>query len=288
MATLKDIRRRIRSVQSTQQITKAMEMVAAAKLRRAQERSLSARPYAAKMTAILRSLSSAAGERDHPLFEVRTVEKRTLVVLASDKGLCGSFNTNVFREAEHSLHDAAREVTDVIGVGKRATAYFSKRGWTSSLTIPELGDQVDLVRAQVLARHVVELYEHAATDQVDFLFTRFVSTAKRQIILEKFLPIAPDALSEQEAGRRSNDYIFEPDAERVFSGLLPRYVQTKVMSAMADSLASEHAARLVSMSAATKNAGDMISNLTLIRNKLRQAAITKEISELVGGAEALK
>jgi len=284
MATLKDIRRRIRSVQSTQQITKAMEMVAAAKLRRAQDRSLSARPFAAKMTEILQNLASAAAGASHPLFDVREVRRRTLVVVASDKGLCGSFNANVLRQAEIDLRGCDRQGIDIIPVGKRVMAYFGKRGWTSSHRVAELGDQVDLVTAQVLARHIIERYIHEQTDRVDFVFSRFITTARRVVVKEAFLPITPPGQRTQIA----KDYIYEPNAAAIFAELLPRYVQTKVMSALAESLASEHAARLISMTAATKNAGDMISSLTLIRNKLRQAAITKEISELVGGAEVLR
>ncbi len=284
MATLKDIRRRIRSVQSTQQITKAMQMVAAAKLRRSQEKILSSRPYAARMTMILRSLASAAGEQSHPLFEKREVRKRTFVVIASDKGLCGAFNANLFRHTEHEMMGLERASIDLIPVGRRATDYFRRRAWRGSYQIPELGDQASLETAQSLARHLVGLYAHGETDAVDFLYTRFLSMGSRRIVQERFLPIVPDA---QDAGR-TKDYIFEPSAEGIFGELLPRYIQTRVLTAIADSIASEHASRLIAMTAATKNAGEMITVLTLIRNKLRQAAITKEISELVGGAEALK
>ena len=284
MATLKDIRRRIRSVQSTQQITKAMEMVAAVKLRRAQHRSLSARPYAAKMTEILQNLASAAAGASHPLFDAREVRRRTLVVVASDKGLCGSFNANVLRAAEIDLRGCDRQHIDIIPVGRRVMTYFRKRGWTSSHRVAELGDQVDLVTAQVLARHIVDLYVRGETDRVDFVFTRSITTARRVVVKEVALPITP----QEQRTQIAKDYIYEPTASVIFGELLPRYVQTRVMSALADSLASEHAARLISMTAATKNAGDMISSLTLIRNKLRQATITREISELVGGAEALR
>jgi F-type H+-transporting ATPase subunit gamma len=284
MATIKDIRRRIRSVKSTQQITKAMEMVAAAKLRRAQDRILLARPYAAKMTEILQQLASAAGEVSDPLFEVREVRRRTIVVIASDKGLCGAFNANVFRHVETSLRGVDRSTIDLIPVGKRASEYFGKRGWKGSYRIPELGDQVNLGRAVQLARWVIDLYRRGETDSVEFVYTKFISTGTRRIVEETFLPIAPGT----GAPVQTRDYIFEPNAATIFSTLLPSSVQSRVQTAFADSLASEHAARLISMGSATKNAGEMISALTLIRNKLRQAAITKEISELVGGAEALK
>ncbi|MBM3286678.1 MAG: ATP synthase F1 subunit gamma [Candidatus Eisenbacteria bacterium] len=284
MASIKDIRRRIRSVQSTQQITKAMEMVAAAKLRRAQERSLSARPYAERMSAILASLSGTAAAHAHPLFGSKGDGRRTIVVIASDKGLCGAFNSNLFRFAENEIGGVDRGRTNLICVGKRACDHFGRRQWTGSIRLPELGDQVDLGKAAHLARHLIDLFAQGGTDKVDFIYTRFITTGSRRILQETFLPVASPA--EGRAGPR--EYIFEPSAAAVLGDLLPRYVQTRVFAAMADSIASEHAARLISMSAANKNAGDMITALTQIRNKLRQGAITKELSELVGGAEALK
>jgi F-type H+-transporting ATPase subunit gamma len=285
MATIKDIRRRIKSVKSTQQITKAMEMVAAAKLRRAQDRILQARPYAAKMTEVLKQLASAAGEVSDPLFDVRTpVRHRTIVVIASDKGLCGAFNANLFRHVEGACKGVDRGTINLVPVGRRANDYFGKRGWKGDYRVPELGDQVNLTKAVQLARYLIDLYRRGGTDSVELVYTKFITTGTRKIVQETFLPITP----EKSEHAHPRDYIFEPDAAAIFSSLLPSYVQTRVQTAFADSIASEHAARLISMGAATKNAGEMISVLTLIRNKLRQAAITKEISELVGGAEALK
>jgi len=287
MATIKDIRRRIRSVASTQQITRAMEMVAAAKLRRAQERVVSARPYAAKMTEVLENLAAATAgsEVKNLLFEVRPVRRRTLVVIASDKGLCGAFNASIFRAAEADLKGADRREVDLVPVGKRAANTLGRRGWRGTYGISELGDTLDIAKAQALARHLITSYVEGKTDRVDFLYTRFISVGSRKIVHETFLPIVPAAGERQGPAK---DYIFEPSPETIFDDLLPRYVRTRVLAAMGESLASEQAARLVSMSAATKNAGEMIQSLTLIRNKLRQAAITKEISELVGGAEAQK
>ncbi len=290
MATIKDIRRRIRSVASTQQITRAMEMVAAAKLRRAQERVVSARPYSEKMTEVLQNLASATAgsEIQNPLFQVREVRRRTVVVIASDKGLCGAFNANLFRAAEERLRGVDREAFDLIPVGRRPTSYFGKRGWTGSTRIPELGDTLDIEKARSLARHLMAIYSEGKTDSVDFLYTKFITVGSRRIAWETLLPIVPGKAAPGVEKGPARDYIFEPSAAAIFDDILPRYVQTRVLMAMGDSLASEQAARLVSMSAATKNAGEMITALTLVRNKLRQAAITKEISELVGGAEALK
>jgi F-type H+-transporting ATPase subunit gamma len=276
-------------VQSTQQITKAMQMVAAAKLRRAQERSLSARPYGTKMKQILASLAQVPGERSHPLFEKREVRRRTVVVIASDKGLCGSFNTNVLRLSENLAKGAGETTIEIVPVGRRAAQFFARRNWKVGHRISELGDQVRLDRAIELARHLVELYEKRETDSVELVFTHFITTGTRRVVHEPFLPIVPEAEAPgARAAHASKDYIFEPSAEEIYAELLPRYILTRILSAMADSIASEHAARLTSMSAATKNAGELIDALTLVRNKLRQAAITKEISELIGGAEALK
>jgi len=284
MATLRDIRRRIRSVENTQQITRAMQMVAAAKLHRAQDRVISSRPYAVAMTEMLQHLAGAAAELRHPLFQVREASRRTCVVISSDKGLCGAFNTNVFRHAELSVPAALQATIDLIPMGKRACAYFGKRGWACSYRDPELGDQASESKAQALAQHLTGLYERGETDRVDLIYTRFLTMGSRTVMQETLLPVTPGA-----PGVASpSEYIFEPNAEALFSNLLPRYVEMRVFTAFANSLASEHSARLVSMTAATKNAGGMITTLTLIRNKLRQAAITKEISELVGGAEALK
>jgi F-type H+-transporting ATPase subunit gamma len=288
MATLKQIRRRIRSVQSTQQITKAMEMVAASKLKRAQERVLASRPYAAGITRMLESLAGASESLSHPLFEQRPVSTRLIVVIASDKGLCGSYNMNVFRAAERAAQEPPAEGQPVprvriVPVGRRANQYFAKRPWEIPLSIPELGDQVELQKARRLAQDLVKSFREHEADRVDLLYTQYVSTMSRRIKVETILPIA----ARREEKGPALDYIFEPSPRQIFDTLLPRFVENRVLQALAESLASEHAARMVSMGAATKNAGDVIANLTLVRNRLRQAAITREISEIVGGADAL-
>jgi len=284
MATLKQIRRRIRSVQSTQQITKAMEMVAAAKLKRAQDRVTASRPYAAGIRGILESLSTAAQGLAHPLFEQRPVRHRLVVVIASDKGLCGSFNMNVFRMAErHAVaHGAA---VRLVPVGRRANLHFGKRGWQIPWKIADLGDQVDVATARLLANEVVRAFVSGEADLVELVYTQYISTMSRRVVVAPLLPIS----SEESAERPSRtEYIFEPSPAAIFGSLLPRYVENRILQAMAESLASEHSARMVSMGAATRNAADVIANLTLVRNRLRQAAITREISEIVGGADALK
>ena len=285
MATLKQIRRRIRSVKSTQQITKAMEMVAAAKLRRAQDRVVASRPYSNGLRAMLQNLSAAAGEVSHPLFEVRPLRRRALVVIASDKGLCGSFNMNVIRQAERSLAEVDRSTVDLIPVGRRAGQYFAKRGWSLPHAVPELGDQVNPMMAKALAQDLISRYVRGEIDAVDVLYTKFVSTVSRRVETMTVLPVAPEQV---EGGGGRVDYIYEPSPAAIFTTLLPRYVENRILQAIAESLASEHSSRMVSMGGATKNAREVIDHLTLVGNKLRQAAITREISEIVGGAESQK
>ncbi len=284
MATLKQIRRRIRSIQSTQQITKAMEMVAASKLRRAQDRVLSSRPYAARIGAMLESLSTAARSLSHPLFETRPVNRRVMVVIASDKGLCGSFNMNIFRAIERQFEETGKDKVALVPLGRRACQYFGKREWTLESAVPEIGDQADPIMARKLALELIRLYTERGTDLVEIVYTQFVSTMSRRVRCEQILPVPEPKRKEGPMP----DYIFEPSPEGIFSSLLPRYVENRILSAMAESLASEHSARMVSMGAATKNAKEVIDHLTLVRNRLRQAAITREINEIVGGADAIK
>ncbi len=284
MATLKQIRRRIKSVKSTQQITKAMEMVAAAKFRRAQERVGSARPYAARIGAMLENLAGAAGAVSHPLFEVRPVRRRALVVIASDKGLCGSFNMNVIRAAEELLGEGERASWELVPMGRRISQYFGKRGWTFGHAVPELGDQADAGKAHDLASELVAMQLREQVDRVDILYTRFITTMSRRVETVPVLPVTAVRRGTVEA----KEYIYEPSPQAIFHTLLPRYVENRMFQAMAESLASEHSARMISMGAATNNARDVIASLTLVANKIRQASITREISEIVGGADGLK
>jgi F-type H+-transporting ATPase subunit gamma len=286
LATLKQIRRRIRSVENTRQITKAMEMVAAAKLRRAQGRAEAIRPYTAKMQEVLENLATSASVRTDPLFDVRDVKKRAWIVLASDKGLCGSYNTNVLRFQEDRLKDQDRSKVKLIPVGRRAVDYFRRRAWDVSDQFRGLGDQLNIALATALARHAVELYtdeEPERVDRVDLIFTHFVTMATRRVVEQPLLPIKPSGEKQAE-----KDYIFEPSAEEILRVLLPRYVEGRVRTAMADALASEHSARMLAMGNATRNADEMTKSLTLVMNNLRQAAITKELTEIAGGVEALK
>jgi len=283
MATVKQIRRRIRSVQSTRQITKAMEMVAAAKLRKAQARAEAARPYAAQMAAVLANLSAAARTLAHPLFQERAARRVLVAVVASDKGLCGSFNTNVFRRAEEHIAAIGRENTVLAPVGRRACSYFGRRQWGLERAVRKLGDTVDLNMVRTLGRSAVDMFLSGEVDRVDFVHTRFITTARRQVEVVPLVPIQPAA---EAAGETA--YIFEPDAETIFNDLLPRFIDTRILSVLADSLAAEFSARMLAMGNATQNADEMIAALTLKANKLRQAAITRELSEIVGGAAVLE
>jgi F-type H+-transporting ATPase subunit gamma len=284
MATLRDIKRRIRSVQNTRQITRAMEMVSAAKLRRAQNRVEKSRPYAGKMQLILDNLSAASGELAHPFFEKRVVKKSTLVVVTSDRGFCGSFNHNILRRAETFLKDPAHKSVELVCVGKKGFDHFKKRGWNIIFSQIDYGGNLELAKVRHLSTELTRRFLAKETDEIFLLYTTFISTSRYRVTLERFLNIEQTA---QESVGAGVDYIFEPDPVAIYDDLMPRFAMTKIQTALANSFASEHAARMVAMSAATKNAGEMIDTLVLVRNKARQAAITKELLDIVGGAESL-
>jgi F-type H+-transporting ATPase subunit gamma len=284
MATLKDLRRRIRATKSMQQIFKAMEMVAAAKLRRAQSRAQAASPYAQKITEMLANLSGAATELEHPLFKIRPVKTTALVVISADRGFAGTYNTSILRVAEHRLRETAPGSVKLILVGRKARDYARRRGFPVLSAHTDLPGEASLDLARRLTDELTERFVSGEVDRVELLYTHFVNALVRKIINQVFLPVGGDDAK----GGTDRGTIFEPDAESIFQELLPRYAMAKLYAAMADALASEHSARMVAMGSARKNAGELVDALTLQRNRLRQAAITKEIAELVGGAEALK
>ena len=285
MSSLRVLRRRIRSVQNTQQITKAMEMVAAAKLRRAQGRALASRPYAAKITEMLDNLSGAASELDHPLFKAREVRTTALVVVTSDRGLCGAYNTNLLRAAEQRLRAAAPDSIRLVLVGKKGRDYFRRRRYPVLAAHSPVPAEASIAFARQLTEDLSARFVSGEVDRVELMFTRFVSALRRNLVTERFLPVGGDA---RRTGGNGGNAIFEPDAESIFAELLPRYATAKLFAALADALASEHSARMIAMGAARKNAGELIDLLVLRRNRLRQAVITKELLDIVGGAEALK
>jgi F-type H+-transporting ATPase subunit gamma len=285
MQALREIRRRIRSVQSTQQITKAMEMIAAAKLRKAEAKARSARPYAQKLEKMLENLSLASGLVKHLLFEKReNVKKRALLLVTSDRGLCGSYNTNILRRAEQFLKDFELENVELIVVGKKASRHFTKQDWKIRYQYLDLDGRFDLSQLRMINSDVTQLFLKKEVDEVFLLYTRFINPISYKVVLEKFLPIEPG----EEAEKEEIDYIFEPNAENIFDALLPRYCMNVIHKVLSESYASEHGSRMTAMRAATENAEEMIENLTLIRNKIRQASITREMLEIASGAEALK
>src|SRR5499426_3123831 len=268
MATLRDIQRRIRSVQSTQKITRAMKLVAAAKLRRAQERILAARPYAAKMGELLGNLVSAASGRDgaqHPLLEQREGPRRQIVIITADKGLAGAFNSNVIR---------------------RALEFYRRRQWTIKRDLIGFWDQLAYSHASELADYFMQQYLDGEVDEVYLVYNEFRSVVVQRPVREQLLPIPRKAEGEKDA--EAVDYLYEPNPKAILDELLPRHVRTQVFKALMESLAGEYGARMTAMEAATKNAKEMIDVLTIQFNKARQEKITKELLDIVGGAEALK
>lgn len=283
MASLKDLRRRIRATKSMQQIFKAMEMVAAAKLRRAQLRAQAASPYAEKISEMLSNLAGAASELDHPLFRARETKVTAIVVITADRGFAGTYNTNVLRAAEARVNAEAPGAVQVVAVGRKAIAYFRRRQVPMLATHTDLPGEASLEFAKKLTGDLTDMFISGKVDRVEVMYTHFVNALIRKVLTTTFLPIGGDTQAEgKDAGT-----IFEPDPETIFGELLPRYAMAKLYAAMADALASEHSARMVAMGSARKNAGELVDSLTLTRNRLRQAAITREIAELVGGAEAL-
>ena len=283
MATLRDIKRRIKSVRNTQQITKAMEMVAAAKLRRAQGRAVAARPYARGMEEMLGNLAATLAQMQHPLTEARPVTKRAVLVFASNRGLAGSYNAQIIRFTEQQLRAAEGGEMRLVLIGKKLNDYFRRRSYPVLQMYPDLPDQAQLEVAQRLTRQAIEWFRNGEVDAVDLVYSQFVSAMTRNTVRVPFLPIGAGVTTGV-----ARDYIFEPNAAELVDRLLPRYVTTRMLQAFAESYASEHSARMLAMGAARKNAGELIDGLVLKRNRLRQATITKELSEIVGGAEALK
>jgi F-type H+-transporting ATPase subunit gamma len=286
MASLKDLRRRIRATKSMQQIFKAMEMVAAAKLRRAQQRAQAASPYAAKISAMLANLSGAAAELEHPLFKVREVRTTALVLITADRGFAGAYNTAILRVAEQRLKVAPPGSIQCVVVGRKGRDYLRRRGYPVLAAHTDLPGEASLELARRITNDLTERFIAGEVDRVEILYTHFVNAIVRRVLTATFLPIGT-GIGSGDAMSAAGSAIFEPDAESIFAELLPRYATAMLYASMADALASEHSARMVAMGSARKNAGELVDALTLTRNRMRQAAITREISELVGGAEAL-
>ena len=289
MATLLDFRRRIRSVKNTQQITRAMKFVAAARLRRAQEAALAARPYAKELARLLRSVMSRIESPHHPLLAKRPEERILVLVLSGERGLAGAFNANVLKEAAKFFRSKAGKKLVAIPIGKKGRDALRKAGMEFAGEYVNVLARVDLGVAREISNLVTELYCEEKVDAVYIIFSEFKSVIQAELVVEKLLPI--EAISGEEEDDKQSaasliDYIYEQPADQLLNRLLPRYVETQVLRSMLESCAAEHAARMTAMEAATKNAGDVIDALTLHMNKVRQAAITKEIIEIVSGASS--
>ena len=290
MASLLDMRRRIKSVKNTQQITKAMKMVAAAKLKRAQDRVTAARPYAQKMSEILGGLSAKIGDEfSHPLLDSRGDEKYLIVLVSADKGLCGGFNTNIMKAAQIFLKENSGKQTEMIPVGRKGRDFFKRR----SINIVEeyIGmtgsGQVKLADALEIAQKVTKTFtEDTTIDKVFLVFTEFKTVLSQQTIVEQLLPIPRISSESETANSAQAEYIYEQPASEIFGKLLPKQVETQIYRSMLESVASEQGSRMTAMDSASKNAGELIDSLTLNMNRIRQAAITKEIIEVVSGASA--
>jgi F-type H+-transporting ATPase subunit gamma len=281
MPALIDIRRRIRSVKNTQQITKAMKMVSAAKLRRAQEAIFAARPYARKMMEVLNSLASRAHPDSHPLLQDRGDQRILFVVVTADKGLCGGFNANIIRAAVRFLDERKGRTLQLDLVGRKGRDFFRRRQYKVRSEQVGLFQKLTYAAAQKIASDLIETYTKNDIDQVYIIFNEFKSVIQQQIVIERLLPIQKMAFTPSEPPQ---DYIYEPGPEGIVAGILPKHVEIQVWRALLESAAAEHGARMAAMDAASKNATEMIASLTLYMNKVRQAAITKEIIEVVSGA----
>ena len=289
MPSLIDLRRRIRAVKNTQQITKAMKMVAASKLRRAQERMMSARPYATQMQRVLGSVASRVDPSAHPLLAQReiTPASRTLViVVTADKGLCGSFNTNIIKAAGAYIVQSPQSCTLGL-VGRKGRDYFGRRGFEVLFEQVGIFQKLRFEDARSTAQTAMDTFTSGAVDRVILAYNEFKSVISQKVVIDQLLPIARADVDATAAMAPTIDYIYEPSPEAIFNELLPRYVEVQIYRALLESNAAFFAAQMTAMDTATKNSAEMISSLTLYMNKVRQAGITREIIEVVSGAEAL-
>ena len=287
MPNLRMLRRRIASVSNIQQVTNAMRMVAAARMRRSQENMMAARPYSRKMDKLLRHVVSLSEASDHPLLIDRELTHVCLLVVTSDGGLCGSFNSNVIRRAVEQCKSYQEQGADVslVCVGRKGRDFFARRDYTI------LGEQInifghlDFHHAQTVVKEIIYLYTQLDVDRVEVIYNEFKSVLQQNLLCIPFLPVIPEPPDEE---GMFTDYLYEPSQKELLDTLLPRHLNVQIWQVLLESNASEQAARMTAMENATKNARELVDNLTLVRNQVRQATITREISEIVGGAEALK
>ena len=287
MPNLKEIKRRIQSVKNTQQITKAMKLVAASKLRKAQLAILEARPYAIKMMDVLNHLAARCNGDLHPLLDVREGNRHLLLIITSDKGLCGGFNGSVIRKTAKYLKENPENENSLIIAGKKGNDIFRNRPVTITDDIIGWSKDFDYLKAQSIGENLAKMFSEKKIDKVFMVYNEFKSVMQQEVVVEQLLPVLPEKLAHKE-DTFVVDYIYEPDEEAILDQLLKRYMTVEVYRAFLESTASEHGARMTAMDSANRNAGDMIGGLTLTYNKARQAYITKELIEIVNGAEALK
>ncbi len=288
MAAGKEIRGKIKSVENTKKITKAMEMVAASKMRKAQDRMRAARPYAEKVRQIAGNLSKANPEYVHPFMQANDAKTAGFVVVTTDKGLCGGLNTNVLRAVTNELKalQAKGQDAQVVAIGNKGLGFMNRVGAKVVSSVTSLGDTPHLDKLIGPVKVLLDAYVEGRINSVFVCYTRFINTMKQEAVVEQLLPLKASDLQEGNTGR-DWDYVYEPDAQAVIDDLLLRYVEAQVYQAVAENMASEQSARMVAMKAATDNAGNVISELKLVYNKTRQAGITKELSEIVAGAAAV-
>jgi len=285
MATLREIRRRINSIKSTQQITRAMKMVAAAKLRKAQENILAARPYARKIDEMIHHLIAQQEIGGIPLLAVRPPQRVTLVVITGDRGLCGSFNSNIIKKVLQQIDSHRDKEIALVCIGRKGFDFFRKRNLRIDNKYLQIFNQLEYIHAQQITDYIVQQYIAQQTDLVEIVYNEFKNAVQQFVVVEKYLPLT----AEEFAGELRNvSYLYEPDQISLLNALLPKHLNLQTWRILLESNAAEQGARMTAMENATENAGDLIDELTLHYNKTRQAVITREISEIVGGAEALK
>lgn len=290
MPSIRQLRRRIRGVQNTRQITRAMELVASSRLRRAQERVLASRPYAERIRAVISNLAAVSGAQElHPLLQVRPLSRAALILFTTSRGLCGSLNSNMVRAAVSFTVDRGVPV-DIIAVGTKGPALLRSVGLSGSVSAQyqDLGNYPNLADILPVARSVVDGFTGAEYDEVYVGFSQFVNLMRQEPTLTRILPIVPDEIESAEAqAYRQVDYIYEPDPDDVLSTLLPRFIESQIYRALLESIASEHSARMIAMRNATENAEEILQDLTLTYNKVRQTAITNEVIEIATAAKAI-
>jgi F-type H+-transporting ATPase subunit gamma len=288
MAAGKEIRGKIKSVENTKKITKAMEMVAASKMRKAQERMRAARPYSDRIRNIAANLGKANPEYTHPFMQTNDAKSAGFIVVSTDKGLCGGMNTNVLRALTNQLraNQSAGISSQAVAIGNKGLGFLNRVGAKVVAHVTQLGDTPHLDKLIGPVKVLLDAYAKGDVKSVHLCYTRFINTMKQEPVMEQLLPLTSDTLK-ADKGAHGWDYIYEPDAQAVIDDLLVRYVESLVYQAVAENMASEQSARMVAMKSATDNAGSVIAELKLIYNKTRQAAITKELSEIVAGAAAV-